>query len=177
MFSLFHSPQELAVLLPPVYASLLRNYRIGRDELLFGEEYNHPVYEEKLTLARVQFLANPEHVSLGAMFSIEESDAILERNDDIQKRCSKGYRLIGEDATGHSFFLLGIVEDNLDQIMIYSPELTFPGGNEITKVSPDIYSFINGFALVELEEGIGDGVSGYDKVFKNWGEDFWQIRK
>ncbi len=144
---------------------------------MIGEQVMHPVYNEKVTVARMVYLDNQEYITLGALFSIEESKEITDRLKDLQDLYSQGYLLIAEDASGHSFFLVGIDNTNKDHIYIYSPDLLFPDGLAITETSPDIYSFINGFALVELEEGIGYGISSYELLYQNWGEDFWRVRE
>jgi len=172
------SKEELdSKLLPSIYKSFITNYKVGRDATLKPIVYFDSRYNEKLSVARLTYIPNPGEIVFGCFFSIEESEEIMSRvfvDDD--KNLLNACRLIGEDGTGHYFIMVGVSEENMDQIFIESTDKSFSGGERLTKVSNDIYSFINDFAFVEMEEGIGYGVE-YNQLYKNWGEDFWRVTK
>ena len=72
--------------------------------------------------------------------------------------------------------MVGIGEDNKDQIFIESSDLSFSGGERVTKIFDDVYQFMRSFLIVEIESGIGFGIE-YSQLYKNWSEDFWRVKE
>jgi hypothetical protein len=161
--------------LPPIYKSFVLNYEASRSKGVNPVLYLDDRYDEKMSLVRLRYIENPDYVSFGCFFSLEESIEIMSFAFNENKDLLKNYRLIGEDASGHYFLAVGLNKNNLDQIYIESSDLSFPGGERFTLIAQDIYQFINRLAFVEMEDGIGYGVE-YSQLYKNWGEDFWRVR-
>jgi len=162
-------------MLPPIYKSFISNYKVGRETTLKPIVYLDSRYNEKLSVARLIYIPNPGEIVFGCFFSVEESEEIMSRLFVEDRSLLNDFMLVGEDGTGHYFIMVGISEENMDQIFIESADKSFSGGERLTKVSNDIYNFINDFAFVEMEQGIGYGVE-YSQLYKNWGEDFWRVR-
>jgi hypothetical protein len=163
--------------LPPIYSSFLNIYQVGKEQPMFAQVYLDERYNEKLGVARCVNEKYPDNVSLGGMFLPEESVEIMSRiyssDDSIY---SQDLFLIGEDGTGHFFYMVGIGEDNKDQIFIESSDLSFSGGERVTKIFDDVYQFMRSFLIVEIESGIGFGIE-YSQLYKNWSEDFWRVKE
>jgi len=163
--------------LPPIYSSFIKLYQIGKAQNMLAHVYLDERYNEKLGVARCVNEKYPDSVFLGGLFLPEESIEIMSRiyssDDSIYEQ---GLFLIGEDSSGHNFFMVGTEKTNKDQIFIESTDLSFPGGERITKLFDNIYQFMRSFLIVEIESGIGYGVE-YSQLYKNWGEDFWRIRE
>lgn len=163
--------------LPPIYSSFLNIYQVGKEQPMFAQVYLDEKYNEKLGLTRCINEKYPDIVSLGGLFLPEESVEIMSRvyssDDSIH---SQDLFLIGEDGTGHYFYMVGIGEYNKDEIFIESSDLTFSGGERVTKLFDDIYQFMRSFLVIEIDSGIGYGIE-YSQLYKNWGEDFWRVKK
>jgi hypothetical protein len=163
-------------ILPPIYSAFLDVYHVGRKQLMNSELYLDDRYNEKLGLTYCVYEPDPENISLGSLFLPEESEEIMHivfsSDDPIH---TMDLFLIGEDGMGHNFFMVGTGSDNLDQIYIESSDYSYKGGERITKLSDNIFQFLKSFLIVEIEGGIGYGV-GYDKLYKNWGDDFWRVK-
>lgn len=168
---------EHGVTLPPFYSLFLNTYSVGKSQPKNSIVYLDERYNEKLGLVRCVYDPDPENVVLGNLFQVSESKEIqlrvFEKSDPI---FDMNVFLIGEDGTGHYFFMVGIGKDNADQIFIESSDLTFPGGNRLTKLADNIFDFMKSFNLREIEDGIGYGVE-YNQLYKNWNENFWRVRK
>jgi hypothetical protein len=165
------------ITLPPIYTSFLSLFQVGKDQKMLAQVYLDERYNEKLGVARCVNEKYPDNVFLGSLYLPEESVEITSRiydaNDSIH---DQDLFLIGEDASGHNFFMVGTGEFNNDQIFIESTDLSFPDGERITKLFDDVYQFIGSFLIVEIESGIGYGVE-YEQLYKNWGEDFWRVKE
>lgn len=163
--------------LPPVYKVFTQVYQLGREQSLNSPMYFDERYNEKLSVSRLIYSPNPENVIFGNLFNLDESleieDHLFELDDPIREM---NVRIIGEDGTGHFFFMVGIASDNMDSIYIESSDFSFQGGNRLTKVAENIFQFMSSFDFIEMEDGIGYGVE-YSQLFKNWGEDFWRVKE
>ena len=163
--------------LPPIYSSVLNVYQVGKEQPMFAQVYLDERYNEKLGIAHCVNERYPDNVSLGGMFLPEVSVEIMSRiyslDDSIY---SQDLFLIGEDGTGHLFYLVGIGENNKDQIFIESSDFSFSGGERVTKIFDDVYQFMRSFIIVEIESGIGYGVE-YNQLYKNWAEDLWRVKE
>lgn len=163
--------------LPPIYASFLNLYKVGKNQSMSGQVYLDERYNEKLGVTRCVNEKYPDNVFLGSLFSPEESIEIMKRvysaDDAIH---DLDLFLIGEDSSGHNFFWVGTGEFNKDHIFLESPDLSFSKGERITKLFDDVYQFMRSFLIIEIEGGIGYGVE-YEQLYKNWGEDFWRVKR
>jgi hypothetical protein len=165
------------VTLPPIYASFQNTFKLGKSQQLVAHVYFDERYNEKLGVARCINEKFPDHIFFGGLFLPNESIEVMKRvyNQDDPIR-SQDLFLIGEDASGHNFFFVGTGALNKDQIFIESGDLSFPGGERVTKIFDNIFQFMRSFLIVEIENGIGYGVE-YNQLYKNWGEDFWRVKK
>ena len=165
---------EIPSHLPPIYASFLRNFDVGRDTRLRGVQALHSEYSELVPIARLTYLPDPDNVLFGCLLTPDEAIHAQNRLGVTSDIDWSQFQIIGEDGTGHNYFLVGLSESNRDQVFIECMDKTFPGGQYITYIARDIYTFMLQFSFVEKEGGVGYGIGGYDQLVQMWGEDYWR---
>ncbi len=172
-----HKYSNLPFSLPVIYELFLNTYKLGKSQKKSPVEYLDLRYNEFLGLTRIEYKPDPDYITFGNLFTLEESLEIMSRVFSEDKEIEENELLvIGEDGTGHYFFMVGLGDQNRDQIFVESADLSFSGDSRFTKLANNIFDFMRSFNRIEIDEGIGYGVE-YDQLYKNWGEDFWRVRE
>lgn len=66
---------------------------------------------------------------------------------------------------------VGYFQENADQIFLET------SWGEIIQLADDIFEFVQKLALVPVpEEDLAEGIT-FDRLYRNWGEDFWRVRE
>lgn len=161
--------------MPNHYRILQENYMICRN--CFNRiEVFHRAAGRNLNIAELLFSGeHSEYIGLYELLSLEESINAMKNaysnDDEIHKM---GFAMIGECIDNISL-LVGLSNDNADNIYLENSSL-FPSGDRFLFVAQNIFEFIRMLSLVEREY-IGYGLTGYESLYRNWGEDFWRVRE
>jgi hypothetical protein len=159
--------------LPPLYKVFIQSFYLG-DNAIDQEFY----LNDKNTLAFCSSFRYKNHLIPSDWLSFEGFTDIriaielyLEKEkygyDDERE---KGKFTIGYGASGSGIFV-GLLEENIDQVFYLGETYSY-------KLADDIFEFVRGLESVSNSEDpeIMQNVP-YDRLYKNWGEDFWRVRK
>jgi len=159
---------------PPVYKAFISNFDVTEQEWINGHNVLPENWERSTSIGDFMYL-NDDNILVYNFFSLEKS---IKANENLKKNSSNSFYIdnqhrfvpIASCAFG-MVLLLGLSGEYGDKI--YTEDGT---DDEPKCVANDIFEFISGFALLESDV-IAPGVKEYSKLYMNWGEDFWRIKK
>jgi hypothetical protein len=170
--------------LPPKYKLFLESYYIGSylaSGQLWDEFKRQEVFNE--VTKRYYFITNNIN-------NLNKDDFFLNQPDiciDIYYELSEDSELFFEHGVADCFpigagngvnspgLFVGIKDYNIDKIYLENSGLR---KGKWTLIANNIFEFIRGFEVVEYTKEECDKYKfTYDKLYKNWGEDFWRVRE
>jgi hypothetical protein len=161
--------------LPPLYTIFSDTYMLGRNAT-FVEKF---MYHDELILLSSVLYSNPvfEYENIFSyFFDIEE----LKQELDLYKEKYEKYHKQGFITIGlfeiNDAILLGVEENNLDEIW----KLNGDWGDEqpyCQKLTSNIFEFVNLFRRDLIKINLVTRKINECDLYKNWGEDFWRVKK
>jgi hypothetical protein len=127
-------------------------------------------------VGQLNYLGNySEFIGLYDFVSIQESVESMKNSFTLEDEIHQMEVAYIADCIDNKALMVGIGHENLDKIYLECSE-HFSNGRRIIEVANDIFDFLGNLVLIE-KESIGLGISGYNRLYKNWGEDFWRIKE
>ena len=163
------SNQELPY--PPLYKLFYTVYEIAKGKLknpsVYLEQINQfaGIMEQRID-CEVDFV-------LYDFLSMDESKIFIENTYTDLSHLKEYYPIAECDS--NKALMVGLTPEIADQIFIENTS-RFSDGSRFKFIARNIFEFMPKVSLVELEK-IGYGIKGYSSLYKNWGEDFWRVRK
>jgi hypothetical protein len=118
---------------------------------------------------------HPNFCTIEKCFEIWNSGGLGDRDYE-----NKLFPVAGGDIGGGiSVGLEGKLRDKIlitDMILPKTVPIELKEKNNITIISDNIFEFVRGVEVLDLEEDCMYGVK-YSQLYKNWGEDFWRVRE
>ncbi|MCT4616190.1 MAG: SMI1/KNR4 family protein [Marinifilaceae bacterium] len=157
--------------LPSIYRCFILNYDLTNlcsyDLLSYYDE----VHNSTLQLYSVEFTENP-NITIDSLYKIEDiKEKMYSIYNTKELNKFKDYIAIGE-SFNQGILMLGVGNYNYDQIFIeYAHE-----EERIIKISDNIFDFMTGFSVIVEEDYLPDSIC-VENLYKNWGEDFWRVKK
>ncbi|MCU0338138.1 MAG: hypothetical protein MUF12_09820 [Sediminibacterium sp.] len=170
--------------LPPLYKAFLETFYMGSirpngkyDDGLQKEEFYSETFKNFYSL---YYVNNVIYSSAPLFYKPEESISVFkEFIDDAELFFEHGifdaFPIGFGNSVGGPILFVGIKEYNLDKIYVAR---TDSRKGVWTFLANNIFEFIRGFEIVEYtEEECKKYGFTYDKLYRNWGEDFWRVRE
>lgn len=183
-FNSLEFEKEIGYSLPPLYKVFLETFYIGSvrpngkyDDGLQCEEFYSEIFTNYYNLYYVDNLLY-NHAPI--LYKPNEIiDVLNEFSDDIEIFYEHGILdsiPIGfGNSVGSPILFVGINDYNLDKVYVVR---TDSRKGKWTLLANNIFEFIRGFEVVEYtEEECKKYQFTYDRLYKNWGEDFWRVRE
>lgn len=175
---------SIGIKLPPIYKLFLESYYMDNllasgqkweglkiSELLV-EDGNRFTIITKLenTIYNDDLILTPPEISLEVFRELSDDAALFFEHGEID--CFPIGAGNGVNSPG---IYVGIKAYNLDKIYLENSGIR---RGKWTLLANNIFEFIRGFEVVEYtEEECKKYQFTYDRLYKNWGEDFWRVRE
>jgi hypothetical protein len=161
--------------LPPKMEIFYNSFDILRGRMISTTVFM-PAENREFNIGQLSYLGNySEFIGLYDFVSLEESIESMKNSFNPEDKIHQMHVAYIGDCINNRVLMVGIGDKNLDKIYLECSE-HFSDGSRMVEVANDIFEFLGKLALLE-KENIGLGISGYDKLYKNWGEDFWRIKE
>ncbi len=160
--------------LPPIFSVFIKTYATGRN----GFKIKHLKFNEDLIqLTSITFFgADGYENSISHLFNNLEIESELESYaEQIDDHHKQGFIRIGLFDINDSI-LLGVSGENSDTIW----KLSGDWGDDrpcLEKLSDNIFEFINNLKEVVIKMNLLVRKIDEQQLYRNWGEDFWRVRK
>ncbi|NBA85754.1 hypothetical protein GVN16_08290 [Emticicia sp. CRIBPO] len=112
--------------------------------------------------------------TLDYFLSIEESITLADNSYEKDDLCRNDFWPIGECGSNKNL-LVGINSENNDIIYLENLNL-FSDGKRYKFLADNIFEFITKISFIKMESP-GYGIMNYNELYKEWGEDFYRIKK
>lgn len=176
--------EKLKIKLPPIYKLFLESYYIGSrlaSGQLWDEFKRQEMFVEKTN--KYYFINKNVNSAYNDDFTLNQPhlciDIFQELSNDSDLFFEYGVVDCFPIGAGYSVnspgLFVGIMDYNLDKIYLENSGLR---KGKWTFLANNIFEFIRGFEIVEYTaEECRKYQFTYDKLYKNWGEDFWRVRE
>lgn len=166
---------------PPLFLKYLTLFKVGVEGRLRGESV-------------VLYDSNMDKFGFAATYQFEneliqgqEYEMIIGNIFDYSKLNSEYAKYKDRTAHEHKFGLIrfadfshsddmlciGVEDHNLDEIWRYGPVLE----DQTNKLANDIFEFMGKLKQYICEEDLEEYEIDTSQLYKNWGEDFWRVRR
>jgi len=156
--------KQADILLPPIYRTFLMTYNTNYVNTRNLLSYYDSQYDKELQFYQGEFLGD-NHINIQTIFPLEKMlpnmETVYSKDDFIWQN---DVIAIGE-CNDQGYLLVGVGEENIDKIYIEYNHKEY----RIKNIASNIFDFFLNYKIVAIEDDL--------PLYKNWGEDFWRIRK
>jgi hypothetical protein len=150
---------------PPLYKEFIKTFEIGEKAILKNEY---------LTNGNLGYCSSYEY-SPNTAFNFEYFMTLTQSFDywnDVEDSDVQKQKLLYPIGVNGSYdgINVGVGGNNADQVFWVNED-------EVILIAKSIFEFIKGIKIwtVEQDENLKGSIP-FDKLYKNWGEDFWRVR-
>lgn len=165
--------------IPPIFKTFLETYEIPQDGLIGGKEVEvfNPLFNSLDSLGFYEYIPQV-NVGLSYFLKIADAPSIMERCFDKTDPIFTMNLIPIAQSFSQEIIMLGIGKDNADKIFLETNlSNDYPVGERIIFLSNNIFEFLRGFEWSLNESYVERNFKTTDKLYRNWGEDFWRVRE
>jgi hypothetical protein len=130
---------------------------------IYDEKVDQYIRFETINYSPIQL--DGENIIIDELYIDEQIATSVE----LFKTSNQGFLEIGKTQSGHGINL-GLQGEKSEEIWLVSETPLNDNGDLMIKLADDIFKFIRGLEPIYKEEY-------FDKIYRNWGEDFWRIQE
>lgn len=157
---------KLGFNLPPLYKEFVKTFKIGENAILKNE---YSIEGNLSYCSSYEYVPNLDF-NFEYFMTLSQS---FDYWDDVEESDVQKQQLLYPIGVNGSYdgINVGIGDENLDKIFWVNED-------EVVLIANSIFDFIKGIKIwtVEQDEDLKGSIP-FDKLYKNWGEDFWRIKE
>ncbi|RBL89993.1 hypothetical protein [Chitinophaga flava] len=167
--------QQYGIQLPPLYKLFVSTFHLDR-KVLAGERYFDTTiqnYREAAMVAYYPLLNDPEKVlDISLMYDLEFNLIMWQNNYQREPEwMDYGFFKITDIGMGGGLYV-GTRDENKDKIF----RIVWDWDEPYDEICDNIFELVRGLTLVYDPNDPPHGITSYDQLYKNWGDEYWQIR-
>lgn len=167
--------EQYNIALPPLYKLFVSTFFPGT-EAPIEEQYYWPAYQQHRSAATVIYSPlydNQERaLYLGGLEILEMALASWKNNQNEPEWAEYGFFRIGYIGMGGGLYV-GTREENRDKIF----RVVWDWDEPYDEICDNIFELVRGLEQVYDPNDPPVGVTTYDQLYKNWGDEYWQIKE
>lgn len=157
------------IVLPPLYKVFMQTFVVKTNEIKGEKLLNKDETYSYVAQSMYKGIEGTESFT-----SFNELDLVLSIKDEIEEWSTNKYLPIADAFDGHGAILVGTQESNQDQIILHDNDYLASGNHQFIKIADNIFEFTRSLYL-EYEFFAED--VDHTKLYRNWGEEFWRLKK
>lgn len=159
--------RKYGVKLPPKYTFFVNTFEVGKSNNDIAYETINNVKQYCAGVSYFSDNISDEEVMFANFQTVESTISNYDADDDWLEN---GYLPIGTCGHGGSI-LLGTKGTTSDCVFLED------NTQEVIKLNENIFDFVRSLVLLSIpQEELIENIK-YNQLYKNWGEDFWRIKK
>ena len=175
--------EKTGIRIPPIYKVFCETYELGEDTVFL--ENNYYLKKGELHYISLAYDFLPYETSMPGIEQIFELDIIPHiieiyhedgtYDEETESGLSDKELLPIIKCSNAILIKVGYGKENVDQIYLYDVNKFEEEGNRFVLIANNIFHFMRGMMM--FDDPDGDMDEEYEKLYKNWTEDFWRMRE